>query len=846
MNNITSLNWLPVGPAPCSNPGPGQGGNAGRANSVCADPTNSAVIYLASAGGGIWKTSNALAGAVPVWQPVTDDQPSLQTGGVHSMIVHPANHNIVQACVYYSGAGVLRSEQAGIPGSWVCKGNSLFDGHMISGIAVNPANIQETFVATDMGLFHTTDSGQNWQSVDGGLPGSGVSDVIFSRYNPLTLLVTVFGNSGPDALLNGIYKSSDGGKTWNLLTDLPNQALSGQYTSNSTLQTVNGAIQVDTGSGGTFYASLLVVGPDPKNPGALGIIAVQRFKSMDNGSVWTELAASPGNLENRSWHQLIAVDPRNDMHVFVNDSYSLYESNDGGATWAQAHGNWRFDWVSVNFDASGKVLACSDQGLFRYDPGTQVWESLIGNLQITSFYTITVNSQTICGVAQDQYAGMASGNDQPNATWQYLQSGGETGKILLPPANATFAYLYNPLSDNNYDLVWRAFCIGNLNPTENWTPILTQNIYGSGNYNAAYTVQKAFVSDNQNPGRLLVGADQVYETTQAASLAASPIVWNPIGPPPVKSVYVTAIAIAPSAPETIYVATNDQHVWMTSNNGSSWNPCDTGLFSVANGAIQAICVDPNDASHAFAVSGQWWGTSKVWELSSGQHSWTSRSGPNNLTVYAIVVDWQYAQPCLFIGTDRGVYVSANLGAAWSNFGITTNYYLTLPKAQVFDLQSGPISATENLIAAATYGRGAFEILSAPSTISGGCYNVVTSPFIRKIGVPGVTITLKMTNVTQGGFFGDGTMSSFSVITGNNGSYQFANVPPGVYAISSTPPPGVILPTDSIVVYVNGSTLTEVDFIHYIPTLQPPKLPRIPGLKHLNERTPVMQPPWGEE
>ena len=324
---LSTSSWTPVGPAPVALQGPGQGGDAGRVSTAIADPTNAAVIYLGTAGGGIWKTVNAVPGiSTPVWQPLTDaiaaaaappsNLASLQTSGAHSLSVHPANHNLIQAAVYYSGAGVLQSSQAGAPGSWSLLGNSQFDHWGIWAIAVHPTKQQVAYVATDHGLYQTTNGGQNWTQVGGGLPTTGLGDVIFPRYDPNgnTIFVTVPGNSGTAASLNGIYRSTDGGISWTLLGALPNSALSHGTWPN----VVQGGIQIDSGSSGILYASMLTVGTappaqpcgSPPPPPGWQVDAVQRFRSSDDGNTWTLLKQSPGGLEGRSSHQLIAVDPR--------------------------------------------------------------------------------------------------------------------------------------------------------------------------------------------------------------------------------------------------------------------------------------------------------------------------------------------------------------------------------------------------------------------------------------------------------------------------------------------------------------------------------------------------------
>ncbi len=113
------------------------------------------------------------------------------------------------------------------------------------------------------------------------------------------------------------------------------------------------------------------------------------------------LNATGGDLENRWWHLLLAVDPSDDNHIFTNDAYSLYESTNAGASWSQADagigyltgGSNHFDWVNMAFDAKGNAIATADQEVFLYEPSNQRWTSLVANLQVSEFYTITLDPQ---------------------------------------------------------------------------------------------------------------------------------------------------------------------------------------------------------------------------------------------------------------------------------------------------------------------------------------------------------------------------------------------------------------------------------------------------------------------
>jgi hypothetical protein len=494
---------------------------------------------------------------------------------------------------------------------------------------------------------------------------------------------------------------------------------------------------MDSGSGGSLYVAVL---PASNTNGPF-----LRYRSTDGGKTWTQLG-STGKNNNR--YLFIAVDPADDNHVFTADNYALYETTTGGIgnnstnpptpAWVDLPGDPGYDWASVSFDGTGnRALLTADQGIFRYCyklsqycSAAPALESLNGNLQITQFYTMAVGPPIFVGVAQDHCAMMIDNSGQPSAVWQPLSTPGvcgETGKVLLPPSGANYSYMYNTLSDGNFDLVWRAQVTqpAGLQPTTPWTPIFSQNVYNKGdwNYSLGYTSEHTFVMDPYNPRRLLLGADQVYETTNADYTSPLPT-WNPIGPSVPTSVqsscasggfcrFVTAIAIAASAPNYVYVATNDDHLWLTTNDGGEWIPCDSNGLYDPGGAIFSMSIDPNNPQHVFAVSSQWWGTSKVWELGSSsgwaqypcKQQWVNRSGPSNLSVYAIVADWRYSPPHLYIGSDRGVFNSTNLGGSWLRFGSG------LPNTQVYDLESGPWSNSPltNVLVAATYGRGAFAI-----------------------------------------------------------------------------------------------------------------------------------------
>jgi hypothetical protein len=207
--------------------------------------------------------------------------------------------------------------------------------------------------------------------------------------------------------------------------------------------------------------------------------------------------------------------------------------------------------------------------------------------------------------------------------------------------------------------------------------------------------------DPSDPHRLLVGTRRVYETTNDADS------WTAISPELSPGQYITALAIAPSAPGTIYAATADGRVFVTRDGGANWQEQDLGLPREAFDHIVDIEVDPLDPNHAFIVPGTFptnvFGSSHVWATTNGGGNWTDISGnlPPTYWTNSLAVDWRFATPVLYAGTARGVFASADLGVSWSTFAPG------LPNATVTDLQFLP---QFDLLAAASYGRGVFEVL----------------------------------------------------------------------------------------------------------------------------------------
>lgn len=558
---------------------------------------------------------------------------------------------------------------------------------MLGSIAAHPTNTNILYVSVwwggafaTSGVYESTDGGLTWQNTTSFHNGP-VSDVIIPKFNSQHLYAgLVRGPSTSGTGTAGVYRSTDGGNTWQLRTDLPNNLFLGN------------AVRLESASAtGTVYVSLYEMDLNAKT-------VVARFRTINNGQNWKKLAATPGVPELRSWHMVLAVNPNNANHVFANDAYVLYESTDGGNTWAQAE-TIGDDWVNMAFDANHNGVVTADRNIYRYETSTKTWLAREGNLGVTQLYDVTLdpqNTDRIYGVAQDHFAAMKF---QGSIQWNYMSpGGGEAGKVLVAPNNSNQLYVSNPLNPDT-SLVRRSSDGGS-----SWTIIYNNNSYLAGDYALGYSVQKSFVIDPQKPERILIGLTQVFECKDAT--VASPI-WAAISMVLSPSAtagdqYITALAIAPSSGDTIYAATSDGHVWTTTDNGANWNQNDAGLFGMGGGTVIDMRIDPANSKKVFAATNGP-GGKNVWSLNPVSSQWKNISGnlPANLSIACVCVDWKPATPALYAGTARAAYRSTNLGVSWQKFG------LHLPNTVITDLQIIPAS---NILAAATFGRGAWEIL----------------------------------------------------------------------------------------------------------------------------------------
>jgi photosystem II stability/assembly factor-like uncharacterized protein len=727
--------WTPLGPGPIFN---GRTVVSGRINIAVSHPTDANVMYVGG-DGGVWKTTNYLttdAGG-PTWISLTDNFPSLAISG-KSLALYPGNPDMLYAAASGPNGGILKTIDGG--SHWEYLFSDVFSAATVSALIIDPTNSNTIYVTVSGtapsgmpvigGVYrlHFANTGSTWVNLTSKTaPGSVATDVLIDPTNPKVFYAGLV--KATDGSQNGVYRSVDGGETWQLLT---NGIYNGSQQVGEWI-----ALAMAPSSPQNVYTTIFQPGNSSTSP------KVQRFRTSDSGNSWSMLSLPPaGNdppQDYRSWHVVLGVDPHSPNIVYANAKEPQFvASTDSGQTWRRLFTGRQFsncgcieDVVNAYFDSTGALAYVGDRGIQRVAAPLIPNPTIVskqGNLGNFLFYNVTLdprNPQRGFGVSQDQLK-VVQFNGEPR--WTYASTGTEVGKVLIDPHDPAIVY--------NLASLQTTFVTRSTDGGSQWTAasngIDTNEFSLSEQYNQdAYN---AFALDEHRPSRLVLGGESVWQTLNGGAnwTQISPVL-SPTGgsgggsPTPTPTATptpanITAVAIAPSQPDTIYAATADGRFWATFDGGITWPERDQGLPVASGNEALDIVIDPAHRNHVFIqmapskaaqsraqtvpVGGAVQG--RVWMTNDGGSSWTSLDSgiPTNLLVMSLAVDWRFRPPILYAGTTRGVFFSTDLGMSWALFG------QGLPSTIVRGLQILP---RHGMLVAATFGRGIYQTqLATPS------------------------------------------------------------------------------------------------------------------------------------
>jgi photosystem II stability/assembly factor-like uncharacterized protein len=632
--------------------------NSGLVNAMAVDPTNSNVVYLAAAGGGVWKTTDG----GQAWTPLTDNQPSLE---IDSLALDPLNPDVVYAGTDMGffgsdGEGILKSTDGGA--TWQQLQGPLPFGPgleaSILSLAVSPSDDKVVLaVAGSAGgraLYRSADGGHTWDQVLAPSANAGLQ-VLFDPTN----------GSIAYASLDTAYKSTDGGNTW---------------------ATANG-----TGSNVLPTGTLLWLGIAPSNPftlyaGGEPSSGANMYKSVDGGDNWTPLYGSP-------WCGDVVVDPT-DANVVFAGAAGLERSTDGGSTWTLLDAGGGGYHGGLAFSADGSLLYLgSEWGVWVASNVTNSgWTrtSLNGSLATSLMQGVAIHPTdptiAFAGTANNGVA-MFSGA----LAWQSVacdNGGPDFAFDFMTPSTIYIACASPPGIEESTD--------GGANFTE------VTNGIGASELASGIL---AMAMDPVNSQRLYLAANHVWQSNDGANT------WASISPALGHGIYGQVLAVAPTDSNTVYLG-NSNGVYVTTNalagTGATWSAADAGLpnnvvqcnyFGPTCAYLNQIALDPSSASTAYAVYASYV-TGHVFKTTDRGATWTDISGNlPNLKVNDIAVDPDVPNT-LYIATEQGVYVTSDGGNTWNRLGTG------LPNVAVSALK---LHRPTRILRAATYGRSAWDL-----------------------------------------------------------------------------------------------------------------------------------------
>jgi subtilisin-like proprotein convertase family protein/photosystem II stability/assembly factor-like uncharacterized protein len=730
---LSLTNWTALGPAPLLNAQtPGSLPATGRAAGLAISPTDPNTIYVGTAGGGVWKTSDGGQS----WIPLTDGQASPYIGCV---TLAPSNPNIVyvgtgeaelRALSFY-GRGVLKSTDAGA--TWTLLGSGPFDRTCISNIVVHPTNPDIVFAAV---CNHGTDCNPNQQtgvyrSLDGGLTWTNTTTAITTSddftdlerdpTDPNVMWAGVGTRLGGPA--DGIYKTTNAlapGPVWTLVSNLPSGTAVGRT-----------ELAIAPSNNQVLYVAM----SDPAGN------LFRWFQSTTGGASWTDrTATAPGT--DRMWYSLnLLVDPTNANIVYFSGTTDLRRSIDGGASWTAINSGAdgrgpHVDYHGFGMDSAGRFLVVSDGGCYRYTVSSNLWVSLNG---INSSHSVSgaLNTIQFMGIAiSPTDPDFVIGGTQDNGLDRFTDSlgwtlpeGGDGGDVILDPFNPNRMWRANPVGSYGAGAYVRRSNDGGYT----WASIVT-GIIGT----AAAAFYPPMAADPGTLNRVFLGTNVLNVSTNSGTN------WGRLpGDTFTFPNEIRAIGIGPASTSTIYVscgasadgtvnAYGANQLFVTTNNGATWTERTPQL----GGDFESFAVDPNNSNIVYVVSANFSPTGdNIWRSIDAGQTWTSLSSTlPDAPFYDVLLDPgatpNNSDDVLFVSGDLGVYRSTDLGATWTQFGVG------LPISQVRDIEYSPQT---KILAAGTHGRGVWEILTAPppGQIFGTIYHDLNSNAVLNPGEPGL-------------------------------------------------------------------------------------------------------------
>ncbi|HEU4718694.1 MAG TPA: T9SS type A sorting domain-containing protein [Bacteroidia bacterium] len=638
-----SASWSFIGPHVV----PGNGGGAGRINCITFDPNNSNIIWIGSACGGLWKSTDGGA----TWSSNTDLLPSLS---ISDIVIDPTNTQTMYIAtgdkygIYWQyetwghySAGILKSTDGGNTWNPTTMNYSLANVVVIQRLIMDPSNTSVLFAATNAGIFKTTDAGVTWNNIRSGK----YYDI---EFNPGNDNIVYAGDS------TGFLRTTDAGVTWNYISGVT----SGGRTSIAVTPANNNAVYVWCENGGNVFTLY--------------------YSSNAGVSFSQKTDPSPNCTPYGYYDMVIEASPAN-ANVLFAGGLDIARSTDGGTTWNTVS-DWA-GWPNTNYchadnhaqkflpGSSNTIFSCNDGGIFKSTDQGNTWNDLSGGIDIKQYYRMSSSFLTpslMYAGAQDNGTDRITGL---SAATQVNGADGQTCLVDYTNDNVVFVssqggyFLKSTDGGNTFNALTSFGC--------DWTSPL--------------------VMDPVDNNIMYMGSSDVLKSTDNGNT------WNNISNGYFDGSCVYSLVVSPANTNYIYAATFG-NIYRTTNGGNTWTTI-TGTLPVGSAAITGISVSDNNPDALWVTFSGFSPGNKVFYSSDGGASWGNVSGtlpniPVNCTVYQ-----NGSNDIVYIGTDLGVFYTDATLNDWQP------YNTGLPNVIVDQLE---INYPTSKLRAATYGRGIWE------------------------------------------------------------------------------------------------------------------------------------------
>jgi photosystem II stability/assembly factor-like uncharacterized protein len=700
-SEIKALKLRSIGPALMS----------GRIADIAMDPVKPNTWYVAVGSGNLWKTVNAGT----TWKPIFDGYGSYSIGCVtvdphdrHTVWVG-TGENVSGRHVGY-GDGIYVSRDGGQS----FKNMGLKESERISRILVDPLDSQTVYVAVqgplwssggERGLFKTSNGGKTWRSILSKGPWTGVTDIAIDPTDPKTLYAATYQRhrtvwallgGGPES---GIHKSTDGGETWTeLKAGLP-ASDKGKI-----------AIAISPQKAHVLYATIEL-------PGRKGGI----WRSENGGASWTKMSDYASGGTGPHYYQEIYMDPHR-FDVFYHANVRLGRTVDGGKTFQVVESSSKHvDNHAVAFhptDPDFLLVGC-DGGLYRSWDWGRTYQ-FTANLPVTQFYKIDVDNDVpfyhVVGGTQDnntQYGPVRTGNNTGirNSDWR-ITIGGDGHDCAIDPENPDILYCesqqgylrrFDRRTGESVDI--RPRPEGEEEDLRhNWdSPIL---ISPHSNTRVYFGSRKLHRTDDRGDSWKVISPD-LSRNLDRYTLPIMGRVWSIDATFDLYAMSqygnITSISESPRQEGLIYVGTDDGLIQITEDGGENWRKVDKIYGIPEYSFVNDVKADLHDVDTVYAVfDNHKTGDFKPYVARSrdrGQ-SWDliSTNLPARHLVWRIEQDHE-VKDLLFVGTEFGLFFTRDGGVHWTK----------LPGAPAIPFRDLAIQKRENDLVGATFGRGIYVL-----------------------------------------------------------------------------------------------------------------------------------------